>query len=231
MSGSLCWLSFNSYYFSAWPIHHLECFLIYCGIMLTAVPWMMWAWNGDTRMCFQWQEQNLFLLCSTAGFVEGKGHLLKSCRNFLCVPAAFIPSFKNDFSNINESASGGAGPAEGECLNLCLFAFCCCWEVQSPELLGWEFGCGKESSWNSWPGTAGTALPAQTGRAKLCSSMPCARGAAGLGVAPVVQAMLLAIKLLFSQWFFCTRYKRDFLEASRLICLWFQQWSVEFNTY
>lgn len=30
MSGSLCWLSFNSYYFSAWPIHHLECFLIYC---------------------------------------------------------------------------------------------------------------------------------------------------------------------------------------------------------
>lgn len=29
MSGSLCWLSFNSYYFSAWPIHHLECFLIY----------------------------------------------------------------------------------------------------------------------------------------------------------------------------------------------------------
>lgn len=30
VSGSLCWLSFNSYYFSAWPIHHLECFLIYC---------------------------------------------------------------------------------------------------------------------------------------------------------------------------------------------------------
>lgn len=30
MSGSLCWLFFNSYYFSAWPIHHLECFLIYC---------------------------------------------------------------------------------------------------------------------------------------------------------------------------------------------------------
>lgn len=30
VSGSLRWLSFNSYYFSAWPIHHLECFLIYC---------------------------------------------------------------------------------------------------------------------------------------------------------------------------------------------------------
>lgn len=43
MSGSLCWPPFNSYYFSAWPIHHLECSLIYCGIMLTAVPWMMWA--------------------------------------------------------------------------------------------------------------------------------------------------------------------------------------------
>lgn len=30
VSGSLRWLSLNSYYFSAWPIHHLECFLIYC---------------------------------------------------------------------------------------------------------------------------------------------------------------------------------------------------------
>lgn len=239
MSGSLCWLSFNSYYFSAWPIHHLECFLIYCGIMLTAVPWTMWAWNGDTRMCSHWQKHNLFIFWSqqsgTAGIYGRDGCRMlhgAGCRldfstsswnpaGASCVSQQLLfPLFKIILLMLMTSASSDVGPAKGGNVwtSVCLhspFGSIPVFGSASPLESLWALNCwGVSYGW--WEGIQMELLglwqlwevcqhfwAGKTVKVKLClfhtpwRGGAAAGGAAGLGVAPMVQAILLTIKFFF----------------------------------
>lgn len=142
MSGSLCWLSFNSYYFSAWPIHHLECFLIYgrdnvdssgiedihCGLEMKT-PGCRFS---DRNIIFLSSEvSNLSLCfdlrmgrvegCSTKLGTTGLQHLSSSSTaGASCIVAARILSLLLLILLMLMSA---ASSGVGKCFSFCLLTF------------------------------------------------------------------------------------------------------------